>query len=207
MEVKNLIFDLGGVLLNLDFEKTFKAFTLLGVADFQTYFQQSHSNPLFERLEQGQVEPAGFYAEFRQATGLSVPDKAIADAWNAMLLDFRDASMEYLKGLQGRYRLFLLSNTNQIHLEAFREIYFRQYGNHGFDAHFEKTWYSHEIGLRKPNVQCYLEVLGQKALHPGETLFIDDTLINIHGAQKAGLHTIHLQKGETIEERLPQWLT
>ena len=99
-----------------------------------------------------------------------------------------------------------MSNTNQIHLDAFREIHFSQYGNHGFDDHFEKAWYSHEIGFRKPNVDCYAEVMNQKGLDARETLFIDDTLININGAIEAGLHTIHLQKGETIEGRIPEWI-
>jgi putative hydrolase of the HAD superfamily len=203
MNIKNIIFDLGGVLLNLDFEKTFRAFEEMGVPDFQAYFQQSHSNPLFAQLEQGKITPSEFYEAFRLATGLTVPNRNIEVAWNAMLLDFRKGSMEYLAGLKGRYRLFLLSNTNQIHLEAFRDIHFRQYGNHGFDDHFEKAWYSHEIGFRKPNVECYLEVLNEKNLNPTDTIFIDDTLININGAADAGLHTLHLLKGQTIEETLP----
>ena len=106
MNIKNIIFDLGGVLLNLDFERTFKAFNTMGVPDFQSYFQQSHSNPLFARLEQGKVTPDEFYEEFRNATGLSVSDSEIAGAWNAMLLDFRNESMKYLESLKGRYRLF-----------------------------------------------------------------------------------------------------
>jgi putative hydrolase of the HAD superfamily len=206
MNIKNIIFDLGGVLLNLDFEKTFRAFEEMGVPDFQAYFQQSHSNPLFAQLEQGKITPSEFYEAFRLATGLTVPNRDIEVAWNAMLLDFRKGSMEYLISLKGKYRLFLLSNTNQIHLEAFRDIHFRQYGNHNFDDHFEKAWYSHEIGFRKPNVECYLEVLNEKNLHPTETIFIDDTLININGAAAAGLRTLHLLKGQTIEETLPSIL-
>ena len=207
MPIRNIIFDLGGVLLNLDFEKTFQAFEQLGVRDFKQYFQQSHSNPLFADLETGKIGPLSFYKAFRQSTGLKIEDEEIASAWNAMLLDFRDESMSYLDHLKGSYRIFLLSNTNQIHLDAFRDIHFRQYGNHGFDDHFEKAWYSHELGLRKPHTECYLSVLDRHQLNRNETLFVDDTLINIEGAQKAGIQTLHLPKGQTIEEVMPAMLS
>ncbi|MCU0404627.1 MAG: HAD family phosphatase [Chitinophagaceae bacterium] len=203
MQIRNIIFDLGGVLLNLDFERTFRMFEDLGVHNFKQYFQQSHSNPLFAALETGMVEEQAFFEGFRNATQLPLSDGDIENAWNAMLLDFRERSMEYLDGLKQDYRLFLLSNTNIIHLKAFREIHYRQFGNHGFDDHFEKAWYSHELGLRKPGIGCYEAVLQKHELDPGETLFIDDTLINIEGAQKAGIRTLHLQKYQTIEEQLP----
>jgi putative hydrolase of the HAD superfamily len=203
MTIRNIIFDLGGVLLNLDFERTFKAFDALGVSDFQRYFQQSYSNPLFEELEKGICSPESFYAGFRATTGISADNKLIADAWNAMLLDFRQNSMAYLETLKGQYRIFLLSNTNQIHLEAFREIHFQQYGHHEFDSHFEKAWYSHEIGLRKPNPDCYKAVLQQKGLLPEETLFVDDTAINIEGAKQVGLQTLLLPKKGFIETEMP----
>ncbi len=206
MGVRNIIFDLGGVLLNIDFNRTFRAFDALGIPDFPRFFHQSFSNPLFAQLETGACTPADFYEKFRKETGMALSDTEIEQAWNAMLLDFRDGSMEYLYSLKGQFRLFLLSNTNQIHLDAFRRIHFQQYGNHGFDSHFEKAWYSHEIGFRKPHVACYLEVLNQKLLRPEETLFVDDTLPNIEGAQQAGLHTLHLQNGHTIEQVMPGWL-
>ena len=206
MGIRNIIFDLGGVLLNLDFDNTFKAFEDLGVKDFRQYFQQSHSNPLFAALETGKIDPLGFYDGFRQATGLDLTNEAIARAWNAMLLNFRDASMAYLDSLKAGYRIFLLSNTNQIHLEAFRGIHFRQYGNHGFDDHFEKAWYSHELGLRKPHTECYQSVLEIHHLTPSETLFVDDTLINIEGARKAGIKTLHLLSGQLIENEMPSLL-
>jgi putative hydrolase of the HAD superfamily len=203
MAVKNIIFDLGGVLLNLDFQKTFEAFEGLGITDFQQYFQQAYSNPLFARLEMGQCTPDAFYDLFRRETGTGHSNEKIAEAWNAMLLDFRDTTMAYLQTLKADYRLFLLSNTNQIHLEAFRNIYFQQYGHHGFDNYFEKAWYSHELGLRKPDAVCFERVLQVHNLKAGETLFIDDTLPNVQAAEKLGILAHHLKKHEMVEEVLP----
>lgn len=204
--IKNIIFDLGGVLLNLDFAKTFRAFEALGVKEFATYFAQSHSNPLFAQLEKGEISPVDFYRQFRLTTGVDASNEEIAHAWNAMLLDFRTTSMAYLKQIGGQYRVFLLSNTNQIHLEAFRAIHYHQFGHNGFDDHFEKAWYSHELGLRKPDVECYTTVMQHHALTGTETLFVDDTAINITGAEKAGLATCLLEKGMKIEVVLPDYL-
>lgn len=205
-KIKNIIFDLGGVLINLDFEKTFRAFEEMGVQDFANYFQQSHSNPLFAQLEKGEITPAIFYEQFRLATGVKATDTDIATAWNAMLLDFRNESMQYLKHLGGQYRVFLLSNTNKIHLEAFHAIFAQQFGRNDFDSHFEKAWYSHEMSLRKPDVKCFNAVMDYHALKGNETLFVDDTAINLSGAEKAGLGTCLLAKGMLIEKVLPDHL-
>lgn len=204
--MRNIIFDLGGVLLNLDFQRTFRAFDALGVKNFQQYFQQAYSNPLFARLETGACTPEEFYAGFRLETGLDISDAEIVDAWNAMLLDFREPAMQYVESLKKHYRIFLLSNTNQIHLEAFREIHFRQFGHHGFDDYFEKAWYSHELGLRKPDAACFNEVLSRHNLDPLETLFVDDTVPNIEGAAKVGIQTCLLGPGEQIEQKVPGYL-
>jgi glucose-1-phosphatase len=206
MPVKNIIFDLGGVLLNLDFEKTFRAFEDLGIPDFQQYFQQAYSNPLFAKLETGECTPEAFFDGFREATGITHPNEAITYAWNAMLLDFREPTMQYLHSLQKNYRLFLLSNTNAIHLEAFRAIFYRQFGHHGFDDYFEKAWYSHELGLRKPDAVCFEKVLGIHTLHPAETIFVDDTMPNIDAAKRLGIGTCLLKKDVRVEDVLPDLL-
>lgn len=206
-KISAIIFDLGGVLLNLDFNKTFDLFEKMGVPDFPAYFQQSHSNPLFAELEKGEVTPDAFYNAFRAATGIQATYSEIETAWNAMLLDFRLESMKYLQLLQGQYRLFLLSNTNQIHLEAFRMTYHQTFGNHGFEDHFEKAWYSHELGHRKPHPSCYTHVLDLAGLHAAETLFIDDTFKNIEGAKAVGLQTLWLENGQLIETLMPPLLS
>ncbi len=206
LPINAIIFDLGGVLLNLDFNKSFKAFEELGVPDFPAYFHQSHSNPLFANLEMGLIEPEAFYEAFQVATGIPATNLEIRSAWNAMLLDFREDSVAYLRSLKGNYRLFLLSNTNQIHLEAFRGTYHRTYGAHDFDVIFEKAWYSHELGMRKPGVAIYKEVIKIHGLNPAETLFVDDTAPNIEGAKEAGLQTLLLEKGMLIEQVMPGML-
>ena len=205
MAVRNIIFDLGGVFIDIHYHKTRDAFTALGVTDFDALFQQSYSNPLFAQLERGEVSPEDFYDAFRATTGLEVSNAQIAGAWNAMLGDFRPDSIAVLPAVKELHSIFLLSNTNQIHHEAFTTQYLHNFGHH-FDAHFHVAHYSHLLGLRKPDVACYQAVLQQHGLLAAETLFIDDTPKNIAGAEAAGLQTLLLSPGLLLEEELPKYL-
>jgi putative hydrolase of the HAD superfamily len=201
MAVRNIIFDLGGVFIDIHYQHTKQAFEALGVPDFDALFQQSYSNPLFAQLERGQVSPAMFYQQLRQQTGLQASDDDIAQAWNAMLGQFRPGAVALLPQLAGQYRIFLLSNTNQIHHEAFSQQYQQQFG-HAFDDHFEKAHYSHTLGQRKPDVACYQAVLQLHGLQAADTLFVDDTHKNIEGAKQAGLKTLWLQQGARLENEV-----
>jgi HAD superfamily hydrolase (TIGR01509 family) len=206
MAIRNIIFDLGGVFIDIHYHKTRDAFTAIGVQDFDAYFQQTYSNPLFAQLEMGDVTPETFYETFRMETGLQVSDAQIADAWNAMLGDFRPASIDVLAPLKSQYNIYLLSNTNQIHYEAFIKQYEEQFSGASFNQHFHTAYYSHLLRLRKPGVECYEKVMALHDMQPHETLFIDDTLKNIEGASLAGMQTLHLADGALLENVLPEYL-
>lgn len=197
---KAIIFDLGGVLLDIDFRLTDRAFTDLGVNNFAGYFNQFHCNDLFKKLETG-VDEALFYDAFRSETGLPLSDEQIRDAWNALLLDFRLESLAVLPELKNKYQLYLLSNTNEIHLQEFQHRYSMLEQKQRFDDLFHAAYYSHRIGHRKPNASAFEYVLHQHQLNPAETLFIDDSSMNIDAAQQLGLQTIHLQPGMRVEEQ------
>lgn len=190
--VKNIIFDLGGVFIEIDYAKTLTAFTDLEVQDFNTFYTQSHASDLFELLETGKLNAEEFYNTFRNHTNTTLADEQIEDSWNALLGSFYLDRLEWLDAIRHKYNVFLLSNTNAIHHKAFTKIYQQQTGKINFDDYFIKAYYSHNMGLRKPYVEAYRYVLNQHHLQAAETLFIDDTLPNIEGAQKAGLQTVHL---------------
>ncbi|MCU0395463.1 MAG: HAD family phosphatase [Chitinophagaceae bacterium] len=202
MAIRNIIFDLGGIFIDIHYHRTREAFHALGVADFDAYFQQSHSNPLFARLETGTITPDAFYDAFRAETALDVTNEAIAAAWNAMLGDFRPASVNLLPALREQYRIYLLSNTNQIHHDAFSAQYAALSGGASFDAHFHTAHYSHLLGLRKPDVICYQKVLELHGLEATETLFVDDTFKNIEGARMTGIQTLWLEPGSRLEDEI-----
>jgi len=176
---KNIIFDLGGVLLDIDYQKTIDAFEKLGLPHFEAMFSQFKADALFEKLETGHISETDFYAAIKERTELPLLNIEIDDAWNALILNFRTESLQLLDRLSANYKLYLLSNTNSIHLKYFKKLFTQETGKPLLDAYFIKAWYSNEIGLRKPGAQIFEFVLAEENLKAAETLFIYDTLINI----------------------------
>jgi len=197
--IKNIVFDLGGVLLDISFEKAAAAFARLGVDNFDSFYSKESADHLFEALETGQISNPDFLQRMQQYCAPGTPTDAVEAAWNAILLDFRAPSVRHLGELRQRYRIFLLSNTNSIHQAAFSRQFSLDFGIH-FDSLFEKAWYSHSIGRRKPYPETFTWALGDAGLLAAETLFIDDAAANIAGAAAAGMQTRLLQPEERIED-------
>ena len=198
-KIENIIFDLGGVLLDIDYNLTRAAFEKLGVVHFDDMYSQGSADKLFQRLETGLITDKHFYDELNNCTGLNLSPEEIKTAWNAMLLSFRERSLAFLDEIRGKYKIFLLSNTNFIHIESFQNIFNEKKREKTFDAYFDKAFYSCEIGLRKPDLECYDWVLQELSLKPESTLFIDDSAHNIEAANQSGMQTVHLTGGMTIE--------
>jgi HAD superfamily hydrolase (TIGR01549 family) len=197
-QIKNIIFDLGGIFLNIDFKKTEKAFREIGVTEFNSLYTQHHASDLFELLETGKISPEEFHHAFIHETGVHLSYEQIATAWSALLVDFPADRLQWLEEIGKRYKIFLLSNTNKIHYDAFTQSFRKQTGVENFNKYFIKAYYSHEIGLRKPYPEAFLYILNKQHLKPEQTLFIDDTLKNIEGAKQVGLQTIHLIPPKTV---------
>ncbi len=198
--IKNIIFDLGGVILNIDFKKTEFAFAKLGVGNFNQYYTLQSLSPLFEQLELGIIAPEVFYNEFRKLVKTSLTNEEIQNAWNALLLDFPAERINWLNKISKKYKIYLLSNTNKIHYDAFIKLFNEQIGEIDFNKFFIKAYYSHEINLRKPSTECFEFVLKKENLNVEETLFIDDSELNIEAAKAIGLNIIHLPSPHTILE-------
>ena len=197
--LKNIIFDLGGVLINLDFKKSTDAFRELGFPHFENMFSQFKADQLFEKLEKGLISPEDLYTVLHKVGKEGITTEQLQHAWNSMLLDFRVESLAFLNELKKTYNLFLLSNTNAIHLTAFNGILKEQTGLDSLGNFFNRSYYSHLVGLRKPNNDIFEFVLADAGLNINETLFIDDTQDNIETAAKMGFKTHHLLPGEKIE--------
>ncbi|CAN5177127.1 HAD family phosphatase [soil metagenome] len=197
-QIKNIIFDLGGIFINIDFAKTEQAFIDLGVIDFNTFYTQHHASEIFELLETGKITPTEFCTLLCKETGITLTQEQIIKAWNMLLLDFPVERIQWLQKIATKYKVFLFSNTNQIHYEAFTKMFRNQTGFNDFDNFFIKAYYSHQLGLRKPYPTSFLHILNEQSLKPSETLFIDDTLSNIEGAKQAGLQVIHLTSPQTV---------
>lgn len=195
--VKNIIFDLGGVLLNLDVAQTRNAFIKLGLKQIDELFRIGHAEGFFKDYEVGAISDEEFVEKARQLSLPGTSSSQVIDAWNVMLLDFPAERVQFLDQLKNKYRLFLFSNTNAIHLKYFHKSYQDVYGR-AMDDLFEKAYYSHVINHRKPDVAAFEYVINDSKLHAAETLFIDDALVNVEGARQAGLQAVHLTDGKTI---------
>ena len=195
-----IIFDLGGVILDIDYNLTRTAFEELGVRNFDSMYSQTGADMLFQNLETGKISEEDFCDEFNRCTGFQLSPIEIIRAWNAILLDFRENSLQFLDEIKSKYKLFLLSNTNHIHLTEFNKIYHKKKREKPFSAFFEKAYFSCEIGLRKPDAACYNWVLQKENLAPEKTIFIDDSIQNVEAAKLAGMQTILLEPGKYIED-------
>lgn len=196
--IRHIIFDLGGVLLNIDYKLTEEAFVKLGISNFPQMYSQLKQSTLFDDFEIGAIPANTFVAELKKASGLDIPDQDIINAWNAMLLDMPLRRLQILQQLRTYYDLILLSNTNEIHEAAFNRIIEQTHGT-TIGAFFDRVYLSHRIGMRKPEVAVFEKIIAENQLQKEHTLFIDDSPQHIEGARKAGIKTIWLEKGMTIE--------
>ncbi len=200
--IKNIIFDFGGVLLDLDYSRTADA--LSRVLDIQMTWESipKRINRHLIDYEKGQISTEGFIWNLqRLAHGKTPHPNAIIKAWNAMLLGWNPVRFSFLEQLKKKYRVMLLSNTNALHLDWVRRDLKNNHGIENFDDRFfAQTFYSHELGMRKPDMEIYDTVTKKAGVLPSETLFVDDNSQNVSQAQKAGWHAIcHNPENEIIE--------
>ena len=201
-KIKNIIFDLGNVLLDLDWERTERAFRNMLQEEYEAALLRYESERLFELLEVGKITPEEFVQQMQRTTRRPLEEKTIIESWNTILAGLPPARLHWLRRLGQKYDLYLLSNTNAIHIEWLHGHLQERAGMtiHDFNALFVKPYYSFEINLRKPDREIYEFVLADAGLRAEETLFIDDLEENILSARTVGLRTIHHRAGSEIME-------
>lgn len=201
--LKNIIFDFGGVLLNLDMNATEKALKPFLGKEYYHDVKDNDFPAIFLDLEVGKISGLEFLAELQSRAKKRITTMDIRDGWNAMLLDFPEERLEMLLQLRKNYRVFLLSNTNEIHIKKVMKDLYRTHGISTTDFeqnYFDKVYYSHLVQLRKPDAAIYEHVLQDANLLAEETLFIDDNPANIEAAHQLGLQTHLHNDGKDILE-------
>jgi putative hydrolase of the HAD superfamily len=196
-KIEAVIFDLGGVILDIDSKREADRFAELGLEEYENIFTPTNMNDFFKRQEIGEVIEDNFYDGFRELTATDLSDEDIHEAWNLILTDFMPERMAFLEELAEKYPIYLFSNTNDIHTREFKKRCLDQTGRE-LDSYFTQAFYSQELGLRKPEPAAFQKVLELTDLAAETTVFIDDNADNIAGAASVGLQTIHLTDGKTI---------
>ncbi len=198
MSIKNLIFDLGGVLYEIDYHKVTNKLQALSP---NLHFSQLKQDPIFDEFEIGKISPKQFREGIRNLTqNQELADIQIDEIWNSMLIGLFPNRIELIQRLSQNYAIVLLSNANQIHYN-----YIEEECKPLFEP-MKKIFFSFEIGMRKPHPETFQFVLQQMQFEPEETLFIEDTIIHIEGAKTLGIQTLHLTQPSELENQLTQIL-
>ncbi|MEO5572032.1 MAG: HAD family phosphatase [Bacteroidia bacterium] len=207
IRIKNIILDLGGVIFDVSYEAAANAYIKLGIKNFDELFSKKKQEHFFDDYEKGIISDEDFRNEIRKHISTPVTDGQIDDAWNALLFTIPAARMKFVQSLKKHYNLFLLSNTNGIHLKEVKKILEKDFGKNVLESVFKKMYFSCELKMRKPETEIFNFVVQGNNLKKEETIFIDDSIQHVEGAKKAGLPAFHLDLSKnTLETFLPEIL-
>ncbi len=202
--IENIIFDLGGIIIDLDIAHSFDLFSQLFGYDIREKMMQDKKNyGFFEQYEIGLIDDDTFRQSLMKLAGKDIDPHLLDRAWNAMLGEIHPEKIRWMEDLADRYNLFILSNTNSIHIRHFNEKFAKasRYSHPG--ELFKKTYYSHEIRDRKPNLSCFQYVLNDAGLEPEKTLFYDDHIENTEAARSLGIQAVLIEQNALQKEDLP----
>ena len=195
--IKNILFDLGGVILDINVQATLKQFYELGFPAELMQFPNSMTTDLYFKYETGKLNTEQFRNQIRKAAGVEMTDRAFDEAWNAMLVRFPEERVALLKELSKRYKLYMLSNTSALHVKVFEKMYLDLAGESMHQV-FDKIYYSHEIGWHKPDREAWEYVIRDAGIKAEETLFLDDNIHNIKASQELGFQAIHIHERTSL---------
>ncbi len=200
MAIKNIIFDLGGVIYDIRYENIADKFRSYGITDFEKLYSKASQTDSIDLFEEGKITPAEFRDYLRGLSPVPLTDEQINEAWNAILIGIPKERLELLGMLRLKYNIFLYSNTNQINYDKFTTELKAKYGFDVFEVTFKKAYFSQILQIRKPKLEGFRAILAEQGLKPEETLFIDDSPQHIEAARKVGINAYHLTGGETMEQ-------
>ncbi len=201
-DVKNIIFDLGGVIINLNIKQTINDFNKLTEQNFETIYTQAQQIDLFSKFDKGQITTQQFILELKIKLNYTGSDDDILNAWNAMILDIPEHRLNTLVKAKQHYNTFLLSNTCEPHINVFEHDLYNQHGVKHFKDYFDKLYYSCRIGMRKPDKEIFEFVLSQNKLNPSQTVFIDDSIQHVKAAGECGINAFLLEKNMELNDLL-----
>lgn len=199
MQIKNIIFDLGGVIYDIRYENLSDAIKKYGVSAISGFYTKNFQTHEMDLFEKGLLSAAEYRDYLRKVSGVQLSDAEIDDVVNAVLLDVPKERVALLLALRHKYRLFLFSNTNEINYDCFTERLQKKFGFDIFKECFDHCYFSQLMHERKPEKAGFDMILKEQHLNPEETLFIDDILANVEGARKAGVKGHHLSEGSILD--------
>jgi glucose-1-phosphatase len=205
-DIKNIVFDFGGILLDINYKLTYEAMSRLLGIDMQDGVPMEVQR-FMDEYEMGKITTETFLWKWQTLIENPPEGRSLIDAWNAMLIGWNPRKFDMLLELRKKYKVYLLSNTNELHLEWVRRDLKKNYSIDVFDeVYFDKTYYSHIVGLRKPSEEIYRHVQEDQGLIPEETIFIDDLAPNLVSPKALGWRVYHHNPSDDLIEVLEKKL-
>ena len=197
-KIKNIIFDLGGVILDIDENVVYKELEKLGI-NISELARSKEFMGIISKFDMGVYTAPTFRKKLKALLGLEkMTDQKFDSIWNAMLLDIPRERIEAIEQIKKHYKIFLMSNSNEIHYDLYiRDLQLR-FGYDEFDKLFNKSYFSFDMHMEKPDPRFFELILDHEHLLPEETLFIDDTAENIKAAKSLGIKTYHIRRDELV---------
>lgn len=193
-----ILFDIGNVLIDIDYNRAIVRFQEMAKIDFRSIVSYHTQISLFNDFEKGKISSNDFVAELKKFLHDDVSDQQIIDAWNLILLRYPKEKIELLQRLKNDFRIYALSNINELHITEIDKNVQQLYGINAFRDLFHHAFYSNEVGFRKPEEELYAIVLEQLKIAPKNILFIDDKEENLVPAKVLGIATVHLKQPEDL---------
>ena len=197
--IKNILFDLGGVVIDIDFTRTIQALADISGKTFEDVHEISLKDGYYDKYERGHLSNQEFLDMVRKSLGFNAPDKDVIEAWNALLLAIPKERIDLVKKLSEKYRTIVLSNTSDYHVSGFNQILKDSTGHSALHEIYDTVFFSYELGCRKPESIIYEKVLEKAQIKAEETLFLDDNYDNIQAAKKMGFKTVHVKDNDILE--------
>ena len=205
--IQTIIFDLGGVIIDLHIEKTIRAFANLSGANVSEIEQAYLNAGFFTAYEKGLITDDEFREQLRAELNVLASEAAIDEAWNAMLGIIPEDRINAILTLMKKYKCIVLSNTNAIHERKFHEILAASYPYQHLNELFNEVYFSHELMQRKPDAEIYRNVLKRSKTSASEALFLDDSVLNLEEAAKLDIKTLHIPRNSGFNQLLAHKLS
>lgn len=203
--IKDIVFDFGGVLIEIDTANAIKKFSELGLDNPQSYLNSYRQTGIFYALENGDITGEEFVSELSKLCGCNITYADARDAWMGFIVKVQTEYLQWLQNIRPKYRLSILSNTNPFLQGWARSSSFTPDGK-GLDDYFDALFLSYLMHCSKPSEAIYEKMLKDGDMKPEETLFVDDSEKNIEAAQKAGINVLLVKNGEDWRPALQQFL-
>lgn len=203
--IRTIIFDLGGVIIDLDVEKTLKGFSRRSGLPLAMVKELYATLPVFHEFETGRISETDFRVNLRDLFPMkAVVDEEIDSIWNSMLLGIPRSRLDFMKALKRKYTVIILSNTNSIHVrEMYNGILPKAVSERSFTPFANHVYFSHDVHMRKPDREIFRHVIDTHKLVPGETMFLDDNLDNVNGASGLGMQVTHIKHPDMMFDLFP----